>query len=91
MLYFRIPAAAKPACRDSELNPFCACTKVHSSTTLEKMSKSKAGALNPMFKKEKSKEFIAHMNKDRSGYNNPMFGKKKSEETLVAQRSCATN
>lgn len=50
------------------------------------MSKSKVGALNPMFKKEKSKEFLAHMNKDRSGSNNPMFGIKKSEETLAKLR-----
>jgi group I intron endonuclease len=50
------------------------------------MSKSKVGALNPMFNKEKSKEFIAHMNKDRKGSNNPMFGKPKSEETLAKLR-----
>ncbi|YP_009252438.1 GIY-YIG endonuclease (mitochondrion) [Hirsutella rhossiliensis] len=50
------------------------------------MSKSKLGALNPMFNKEKSKEFIAHMNKDRAGSNNPMFGKTKSEETLAKLR-----
>lgn len=46
------------------------------------MSKSKKGELNPMFNKEKSKEFIEHMNKDRKGVNNPMFGKSKYEETL---------
>ena len=50
------------------------------------MSKPKIGALNPMFNKEKSKEFIAHMNKDRMGSNNPMFGKTKSEETLAKLR-----
>jgi group I intron endonuclease len=46
------------------------------------MSKSKVGKLNPMFNKEKSKEFIEHMYKDRTGPNNPMFGKPKSKETL---------
>lgn len=52
------------------------------------MRKYKAGALNPMFNKEKSKEFIAHVNKDRSGSNNPMFVRstKKSEETLAKLR-----
>jgi NUMOD1 domain-containing protein/NUMOD3 motif-containing protein len=45
------------------------------------MSKSKKGELNPMFNKEKSKEFIEHMNKYRKGINNPMFGKSKSEDT----------
>lgn len=39
-------------------------------------------SLNPMFNKEKSKEFIEHMYKDKRGSNNPMFGKPKSEETL---------
>jgi len=50
------------------------------------MSKSKVGELNPMFNKEKSKEFITHMYKDRSGSNNPMFGKIKSEKTLAKLR-----
>jgi group I intron endonuclease len=50
------------------------------------MSKSKLGALNPMFNKEKSEEFVAHMYKDRKGSNNPMFGKTKSEETLAKIR-----
>jgi group I intron endonuclease len=54
--------------------------------TLSKMSKSKKGELNPMFNKEKSKEFIEHMNKDRKGINNPMFGKSKSEDTLAKLR-----
>lgn len=44
-----------------ELNPFW--SKVYSPATLEKMSKYKVGALNPMFNKEKSEEFIVHMNK----------------------------
>jgi hypothetical protein len=43
------------------------------------MSKSKLGSLNPMFNKQKSKEFTEHMYKDRKGSNNPMFGKPKSE------------
>lgn len=50
------------------------------------MRKSKVGELNPMFNKEKSKEFIAHMYKDRKGSNNPMFGKIKSEKTLTKLR-----
>jgi|ERR1700712_2967076 group I intron endonuclease len=50
------------------------------------MSKSKVGTLNPMFNKEKSKEFIEHMHKDRKGSNNRMFGKPKSEETLDKMR-----
>lgn len=50
------------------------------------MSKAKLGDLNPMFNKEKSKEFITHMTKDKSGSNNPMFGKTKSEETLAKLR-----
>jgi group I intron endonuclease len=50
------------------------------------MSKSKVGELNPMFNKEKSKEFIAYMSRDRRGPNNPMFGKPKSEETLAKLR-----
>ena len=50
------------------------------------MSKSKLGALNPMFNKEKSEEFVVHMYKDRKGSNNPMFGKTKSEETLAKIR-----
>ena len=47
------------------------------------MSESKLGILNPMFNKEKSKEFIEHVYKDKRGYNNPMFGKPKPEETLA--------
>lgn len=43
------------------------------------MSKFKKGTLNPMFKKEKSKEFIEQMYRDKKGPNNPMYGKKKSE------------
>lgn len=50
------------------------------------MRKSKLGVLNPMFKKEKSKEFIEQMYKDKTGSNNPMFGKPKSEETLAKMR-----
>lgn len=50
------------------------------------MSESKLGTLNPMFNKEKSKEFIEHMYKDKRGSNNPMFGKSKSEETLAKMR-----
>lgn len=50
------------------------------------MSKSKLGSLNPMYGKEKSKEFIEHMNKDKKGNNNPMFGKIKSETTLSKLR-----
>lgn len=67
-----------------ELNPFW--SKVHSATTLEKMSRAKVGDLNPMFNKIKSKEFLAHMNKDRKGSNNPMYGKPKSEATLAKLR-----
>lgn len=50
------------------------------------MSKQKVGSLNPMFNKEKSKEFIEQMYKDKRGSNNPMFGKPKSEETLSKMR-----
>ena len=50
------------------------------------MSKFKVGKLNPMFNKEKSKEFISFMIRDRRGTNNPMFGKPKSEETLAKLR-----
>jgi len=50
------------------------------------MRKSKLGVLNPMFKKEKSKEFIEQMYKDKTGSNNPMFGKPKTEETLAKMR-----
>jgi group I intron endonuclease len=50
------------------------------------MSALKKGSNNPMFGKEKSKEFIENMLKDRKGINNPMFGKIKSEETLAKIR-----
>jgi group I intron endonuclease len=50
------------------------------------MSKSKVGELNPMFNKEKSKEFITFMYRDKRGPSNPMFGKPKSEETLAKLR-----
>lgn len=50
------------------------------------MSQSKMGKLNPMFNKEKSKEFIEQMYRDKRGANNPMFGKAKSEETLAKLR-----
>ncbi|GAA5111624.1 hypothetical protein GCM10023339_13820 [Alloalcanivorax gelatiniphagus] len=39
------------------------------------MRKAKVGALNPMFNKEKSEEFITHMYKDKSGSSNPCLVK----------------
>lgn len=39
------------------------------------MSESRTGALNPMYNKEKSKEFIENMNKSIKGENNPMYNK----------------
>jgi group I intron endonuclease len=50
------------------------------------MSILKKGSNNPMFGKEKSKEFIENMLKDKKGINNPMFGKIKSKETLAKIR-----
>nr|YP_010710804.1 hypothetical protein P2Z26_mgp12 [Gonatophragmium mori]WCZ71168.1 hypothetical protein [Gonatophragmium mori] len=50
------------------------------------MSLRKQGVNNPMFGKEKSKEFLHNMHKNKKGVNNPMYGKKKSEETLSKLR-----
>lgn len=47
------------------------------------MSIRRIGALNPMFGKPKSSEFIAMQRVDRSGANNPQFGVVKSAETVA--------
>lgn len=44
--------------------------------------KNRSGKLNPMYNKEKSKEFIYMQTKDKSGANNPQFGVIKSQETI---------
>jgi len=41
------------------------------------------GSLNPMFGREKSKEFLEMQTKDRSGINNPLYGKIKSASTIA--------
>jgi len=39
--------------------------------------------LNPMYGREKSKEFLEMQTRDRSGSNNPLYGKVKSALTIV--------
>lgn len=41
------------------------------------------GPLNPMYGREKSKEFLEMQTKDRSGSNNPLYGKVKSTLTIA--------
>lgn len=41
------------------------------------------GYLNPMYGREKSKEFIEMQTRDRSGVNNPLYGKIKSASTIA--------
>jgi len=48
----------------------------------EEFKKNRSGKLNPMYNKEKSKEFIYMQTKDKSGANNPQFGVIKSQETI---------
>ena len=43
----------------------------------------RSGHLNPMFGREKSKEFLEMQNRNRSGSNNPLYGKKKSFVTIA--------
>jgi len=43
----------------------------------------RSGSLNPMYGREKSKEFLEIQTKDRSGSNNPLYGKIKSASTLA--------
>lgn len=43
----------------------------------------KSGILNPMFGKEKSKEFYNMQTRNKEGINNPNFGKIKSSKTLA--------
>ena len=50
----------------------------HSLDTLEKLSQMRKGALNPMYNKPKSKEFLEHMNKSIKGEDNPRYGKGKT-------------
>jgi group I intron endonuclease len=45
-------------------------------------SQNRSGALNPMFGRIKSKEFLDMQNRDKSGKNNPLFGKIKSSSTI---------
>lgn len=59
-------------------NPGSSLGYTHKEDDLLKMSNIKKGALNPMFNREKSKEFIEHMNKDKGGINNPRYNKGKS-------------
>jgi group I intron endonuclease len=42
----------------------------------------RSGSLNPMYGREKSKEFLDMQTKDRSGSNNPLYGKVKSASTI---------
>src|ERR1700733_13695087 len=46
--------------------------------TLKKLSENRKGALNPMYKKTKSKEFIESMQRSIRGENNPMYHKAKA-------------
>lgn len=43
----------------------------------------RAGALNPMFSRLKSKEFLEMQRRDKTGANNPLFGKIKTLETIA--------
>lgn len=42
----------------------------------------RSNALNPMYFREKSPEFIEMQKRDKTGPNNPMFGKVKTSETI---------
>ena len=59
-------------------NPGSSLGYKHTQKILLKMSKIKKGKLNPMFNKEKSKEFIEYMTKDRRGINNSRYNKGRS-------------
>lgn len=43
----------------------------------------RSGSLNPMYGREKSKQFLEMQTKDRSGSNNPLYGKVKSALTIT--------
>lgn len=43
----------------------------------------RSGSLNPMYNREKSKEFLDMQTRDKSGSNNPMYGKVKSASTIA--------
>lgn len=49
----------------------------------KEFSEKRSGIFNPMFNKQKSKEFIAMQNRDKKGINNPQYGKIKSLETIA--------
>ncbi|KXN65645.1 hypothetical protein CONCODRAFT_12689, partial [Conidiobolus coronatus NRRL 28638] len=44
---------------------------------------SRLGSLNPMYGREKSKEFLEMQTKDKRGVNNPLYGKIKSASTIA--------
>lgn len=43
----------------------------------------RSGCLNPMYGREKSKEFLEMQTRDKSGSNNPLYGKVKSAATIA--------
>lgn len=43
----------------------------------------RSGSLNPMFGREKSKEFLEMQTRDKRGSNNPQYGKVKSPSTIA--------
>jgi len=43
----------------------------------------RSGSLNPMYGREKSKEFLLMQTRDKRGSNNPLYGKEKSASTIA--------